>query len=118
MTAQIAAMSVTPATRTESAPPAPQNRDQPFQHGGRRRWLKPTPQNMQRMNYAQRAAARERGINPKRMLQKRPVETADGRTSRVAVERADRHAYAAARQDISHGYVGRLTSSRPKLIQD
>jgi hypothetical protein len=61
MTAQIAAMSVAPATHTEPAPPAPQNRDQPFQRGGRRRWLKPTPQNMQRMNYAQRAAAREGG---------------------------------------------------------
>jgi hypothetical protein len=50
MTAQIAALSVAPATHTELAPPAPQNRDQPFQRGGRRRWLMPTPQNMQRMN--------------------------------------------------------------------
>jgi hypothetical protein len=59
MTAQIAAMSVPPATHTEPAPPAPQNRDQPCQRGGRRRWLKPTPQTVQRMNYATRAAARE-----------------------------------------------------------
>jgi hypothetical protein len=59
MTAQIAAMSATPAARTEPAPPAPGNRGRPFQRGGGRRWLKPTPQNMQRMNYAQRAAARE-----------------------------------------------------------
>jgi hypothetical protein len=29
--------------------------------GGGRRWLKPTPQNMQRINYAQRAAAHEEG---------------------------------------------------------
>jgi hypothetical protein len=60
MTAQIAAMSATPAARTDPAPPAPENR-RPFQRGGGRRWLKPTPQNMQRMNYAQRAAAREGG---------------------------------------------------------
>jgi hypothetical protein len=61
MAAEIAAMSVAPATHMEPAPPAPQNHDQPFQRGGRRRWLKPTPQNMQRMNYAQRGAAREGG---------------------------------------------------------
>jgi hypothetical protein len=61
MTAQIAAMSAPPAARTDPVPPAGENRGRPFQRGGGRRWLKPTPQNMQRMNYAQRAAAREEG---------------------------------------------------------
>jgi hypothetical protein len=111
LTAQLAVMTLTTVAQPRPTTNTSQDRLQHSQRGGRRRWLKPTPQNLQRINYAQRSAACEEG-----QIKGEPASTARGNCGRAhrraTVGQEARHFCAAAKWATSRAYVGRPANSR------